>query len=422
MIISMSELLRTIAAALDVVEGDLLGASTNHAKRIAALSAAMGEKLGMNESEIFALTACALMHDSALTEYILSERPGDGQMQNMHLHCIYGQRNVEALPFTTSVEGFVLYHHEWADGSGPFKKREGEFPLGAQLIAISDMLDVSIHLQRLPTAELPALRAHIEARKGLQFTRAAAEAMLQVLDEPMLMSLRDDRINETVVRYMPRQRQDIRDHAIVRLAGVTARIIDYKSKFTRRHTVDIANRAWWMAGYYGMDEELRSHVYLAAALHDLGKLLVPTEILEKPGKLTDEEFAIIKRHARDTREMLMEVKGMEVIREWAANHHEMLNGSGYSLGLGADELDRVSRLLACVDIYQAVSELRPYHPARTHTETMPILYEMVKQGKLDQKIVEDLDRQMIAFEGRELPRPEGAVAFPDGAGDASIEG
>lgn len=366
--ICMDELLRTIGSALDAVEGDLLGASTHHGKRIATLCAAMGRSLGLGEDEQFAVSACALLHDNALTEYILSERPGAGQEHNMRLHCEYGQRNAQAMPFRSPVTGFILYHHEWADGSGPFGKREGEYPLGAELIAISDMLDVSLHLQRLPEEELPALRESIAARAGTQFTRRAAGAMLDILDVEMLRSLRDESILLTVADTMPCQFVDIQDEAIVRLAGVTARIIDYKSRFTRRHTVEIADRAWHMAGVYGMSEEERAHVYLAAALHDLGKLFVPTEVLEKPGQLTEEEFAVIKSHVYWTREMLRQVSGFETICEWAANHHEKLDGSGYPLGYGADRLDFVSRLLACVDVYQAVSEERPYHPARTRRD------------------------------------------------------
>jgi HD-GYP domain-containing protein (c-di-GMP phosphodiesterase class II) len=178
--IRMDRLIQAVAVALDIVESDLLGASTNHGKRIAVLCSLMGRELGLDIEEIKTITTCALFHDNALTEFILSERPGYGQKLNFSHHCISGQRNVETLPFTTDVEGLILYHHEQADGKGPFGKREGEFPLGAQLIAIADMVDVDNHIQRVAQQDLPLLKKEIQSQSGKLYTKTAAEAMLAV--------------------------------------------------------------------------------------------------------------------------------------------------------------------------------------------------------------------------------------------------
>lgn len=408
MTIRLDALLRCIAAALDAVEIDLLGASTNHGKRIATLCIAMGRHLGMKDSALLSLSSCALLHDSALTEYILSERPGKEQALNLRLHCRLGQRNAEALPCPgdcTDISGYVLYHHEQADGKGPFGKKEGEFPLGAAIIAIADMLDVQTHLQRLPLEDLPALRLRIEAERGTRYTGPAADAMLAVLDEEMLLSLRDENIHQTVTAATPPWVLAVQDRGMMDIADMVARIIDYKSTFTRKHSVQIANKAYWMSGVYGFEPEKRAQVYLAASLHDLGKLYMPTEILEKSGKLDDEEFRVVQSHVRWTQELLRGVQGMETICDWASHHHEKLDGSGYSDGLDRDELDFVSRMIACLDIYQAVTEERPYHPVRSHEEGMAILRAMASDGKIDRAIVADLDREMAPFPGGDVPHP-----------------
>ncbi|MDR2136738.1 MAG: hypothetical protein LBO68_00490, partial [Synergistaceae bacterium] len=145
--IRINQLIKAIATALDIVEGELLGASTHHGKRITVLSAAMGRELGLDEDHLSAVATCALFHDNALTEHIFAER--EGNFPSMHLHCERGQRNVEMLPFGVDVSGYILYHHECADGSGVFGKKEGEYPLGAELIAISDMIDIDNHLETL---------------------------------------------------------------------------------------------------------------------------------------------------------------------------------------------------------------------------------------------------------------------------------
>jgi HD-GYP domain-containing protein (c-di-GMP phosphodiesterase class II) len=327
----------------------------------------------------------------------------------MKLHCEYGQRNAEAFLGSRDVGGFVLYHHERADGSGPFGKKEGEFPLGAEIIAIADMLDVTHHLQTVSPRALADIRKQIAEESGTKYTRRAAEAMLAVLDADMLSRLRDDRILETVEQTIPPWPMDIEDLSVFRIADLAARIIDYKSVFTKRHSVQVANKAWLMGGYYKYDKISQARLYLAAALHDLGKLATPSAILEKPGKLTDEEFAVIKDHVRLTEEILKDVSGFERVCAIAAGHHEKLDGTGYHSGKDADEIAFDARIVACLDIYQAVSETRPYHAGRSHAETMPILYDMAQKGFIDARIVRDLDEVMAVYSNADAPPPHFAV-------------
>jgi len=396
----MDELIQAIAVAFEIVESKLLGASNNHGKRIAVLCSLMGKKLGMDTEELKTVTTCALFHDNALTEYILSERGSDNVKGiNLKLHCVYGQRNIETLPFKSDVSDLILYHHEQADGGGLFGKKEGEFPLGAELIAIADMVDVTYHLQRVPVLDLQSLRKEIAEQCGKLYTKRAVDLMLEILDKDALISLRDENIAKTTATLIPAWEVDIEDEALLSLATLTARIIDYASQFTRKHSVQIAERVWEMCDYYGYDSELRARIYLAAALHDLGKVDIPTEILEKPDRLTDDEFETIKSHVRGTYDMLKGITGFEEICKWATNHHEKLDGSGYCFGKAADELDFASRLIACADIYQAVSEERPYHPARSHDETMLVMRDIANKGLIDSKIVEDFDivMEQMAF-------------------------
>ncbi|MFP3153245.1 HD domain-containing protein [Lachnospiraceae bacterium ZAX-1] len=390
MTIRMDRLVRSIAVALDIVEGELLGATTNHGKRIATLCTIMARRFGLPELYISELTTCALFHDSALTE-----------SEAMPCHCEIGQRNIELLPMKTDVSGFVLYHHEHADGSGVFGKHEGEYPLGAELIAISDMLDVEYHLQRAQNLEV----LHRRVEQDPRFTKRASEAMLPVLNNVVMEMLRDENIDETATWLIPMWNIDAKDAALIKVSQLFAHIIDYKSKFTRVHTDQIANRAWLMGEYYGYTLEQKVQLYLAAALHDIGKLATPTEILEKPGKLTDEEFIIIKRHVLHTQEILKGVEGLEEISAWAGNHHEKLDGTGYPQGLKSSSLDFNSRLLACIDIYQAVSEARPYHAQRAHEETMPIMYQMAERGFIEPVIVRDMDEAMKPYSMLEMPKP-----------------
>jgi len=404
--VRMDSLIRSISTALDIVEGDLVGASTNHGKRIAVLCAKMGKLLGKTTEEITALTVCALLHDSALTEYILSEKT-DGNELAIKRHCEIGQRNADALCFNTNIKDFVLYHHERADGKGPFGLREGEGPFEAELIAIADSIDVAHHLQRLEPDNLPVIRNIISQESGKRYSKKASQTMLEILDWPTILSLKDDVIKETEASFISPWTVDIQTDTVFGLAAFISEIIDFKSGFTHRHSTQIANKAWCMGKYYKYEPHELAELYLAASLHDLGKLAVPTEILEKPAKLTDEEYEIIKTHVRLTWELLSEIEGFETICKWASNHHEKLDDSGYPFGRKSSELDFNSKLLACLDIYQAISEERPYHPGRNHADTIKMLYEMADTGKIDRDITKDIDIALAPYDGKDLPPPNG---------------
>jgi len=406
MTIRMDSLIKTITAALDTVEKELIGASTNHGKRIAVLCAKMGNLLGKNTEEILGLTNCALLHDNALTEYLLVLREGGHYDSTMKNHCEIGQRNVDSLLINSNIKDFILYHHERADGKGAYGIREGEGPVEAELIAAVDSIDVAYHLQTLQADKIDSVRQSIKDDAGKKYSKIAAEAMLEIMNLPTIESLRDDVINKTVETFLPAWVLNIEDKVVLNFVNFITRIIDYKSSFTKRHSIAIANMAWYMGGYYNYNQEERSKLYLAAALHDLGKLETPTEILEKPGKLTDEEFLIIKDHVYKTWALLKDINEFEDICAWASNHHEKLNGTGYPFGKKADVLDFNSRLLACIDIYQAVSEKRPYHPQRDLNSVLEIMYKMADNGGIDRNIVNDISIAMLPYDSKEVPPPE----------------
>ena len=102
------------------------------------------------------------------------------------------------------------------------------------------------------------------------------------------------------------------------VADFFAKIVDYKSSFTSRHSIGVAEKASLLAKYMGYDSITVQKMYLAGALHDIGKMAVGNEILEKPDKLTDDEFSKMKNHAGYTYLILSEVNDFEDIRDWAA--------------------------------------------------------------------------------------------------------
>lgn len=140
---------------------------------------------------------------------------------------------------------------------------------------------------------------------------------------------------------------------------------------------------------------------MAGALHDIGKMAIGNDILEKPGRLTEEEFSRMKNHAGYTYMILSEVKDFDEVRDWAALHHEKLDGTGYPFGKKAEELNEPERLMACVDIYQALTEARPYKLGMSHDKACSILEDMVQKGWIDAAVTDKL-RSCFEVGGRDM--------------------
>jgi len=113
----------------------------------------------------------------------------------------------------------------------------------------------------------------------------------------------------------------------------------------------------------GLDEETVTGVRVASLLHDVGKITVPTEILSKPGRLSEVEFQLIRTHPQASHDVLHGIEFPWPVAEVALQHHERLDGSGYPRGLAGDEIILEARILAVADVVEAMASHRPYRPA-----------------------------------------------------------
>lgn len=392
-----TELLLALSYALDCVERDLLGVATHHGKRVAYLCVRMGERAGLDTWQLSDLAACAVLHDNALTEYIQAEYLSSGELQpqlrgkKLGIHCSFGERNVKQFPFFGDVENVILYHHENADGSGPFGRKAEEVPFYAALVHLADQVDAAFHLNRLSAEKYEKVAAYLRKHTGRLFAPREVELFFAACSEEALRELSDARIDGALRGALTYFDATYTPSRLMHLAGIFARIIDYKSTFTSLHSMGIAHKAEQMGIFYRYDEETRAKLFLAGAFHDIGKLVVDVKILEKPGALTEDEFEQIKEHARQSWRILSSVRGFEDIARWGALHHEKLDGSGYPFGYQAAQLGFMERLMACLDIYQALREDRPYKKGFTHEKALAILRQMAAAGAIDAGIVEDVD-------------------------------
>lgn len=165
------------------------------------------------------------------------------------------------------------------------------------------------------------------------------------------------------------------------------------------HSMLVAGYALTFAGVLGLSPQEQGTLGLAALLHDVGKVVVPLAILDKPGKLTDEEMEIIRQHPAKSRELLQGQPGiLDDVVDIAAHHHEYLDGSGYPDGLKGSEISRGVRMLTICDIYAALTEKRAYKPALSPRQAYGLLVDM--GAKIDQDLLKTF--RQVAFEAERV--------------------
>lgn len=392
-------LLGACSYALDCVEAELAHVTSNHAKRVAYMSVCMAEKMQLSKEELQDLTVCALLHDNALTQYIQEELKGEmvttddkEKVQGVGIHCLLGEENMKKLPFHTDVKNVILYHHENADGSGPFGKKWNEIPVFARIIHLCDLLDRASRAQNAPEKDVcQRAEEFLTKVKGAIVDDVCIETFRSAFSKEAFLALDSDDLESRLWSKVPRTKKELSFSQIKSLAEFFARIVDYKSPFTSTHSIGVAQSAEKLTRFMGFDEETAEKMYLAGALHDIGKAAIGNEILEKPDRLTDDEFAVMKHHAAYTYYILSGIDGFDEMRDWAAFHHERLDGSGYPFGKTAAQLNTQERIMACVDIYQALTEDRPYKKGMPHEKACQILKNMAEKGWLDASIVAQVD-------------------------------
>jgi HD-GYP domain-containing protein (c-di-GMP phosphodiesterase class II) len=170
-------------------------------------------------------------------------------------------------------------------------------------------------------------------------------------------------------------------------AKVVANIIDYRSRFTSTHSSGVAAVALELTTISGFSERECKMMEIAGFLHDLGKLAVSNDILEKNGALTYEEVNEMRKHTYFTYVALNKIKGLEHISTWAAYHHEKLNGNGYPFHVKGEDFPKLARIMAVADIVTAITEDRPYRLGMKSEEAVKILTNMVENGAIDKGTV-----------------------------------
>jgi putative two-component system response regulator len=167
-----------------------------------------------------------------------------------------------------------------------------------------------------------------------------------------------------------------------------ANALDAKDSYTRGHSERVAHYAEALGGAMGLSREERHRLARAGLLHDIGKIGIPLEYLQKPGKLTTEEYEIVKLHPSIGYDICKPLKTMLPLLSLIRGHHERLDGRGYPDGLKADQITLPLRCLSIADVYDALTSDRAYRRALPRPQALKILREEASLGMWDLRVID----------------------------------
>ncbi len=383
--VNMYDLLLCVSNALDLSTPSLV----THHQRVAYLSFTIANELKLPLEDQKNVYSAAIIHDfGALTvdEKIAIAR---NKHDNLNRHAFIGADITSNFAPLKKVSKIIKYHHlPWNYGEGKYYMGD-PVPYTSHIINFSDTVCNLIKSDVNVLSQVQAILSSLDERKGSVFDPELVDFFkelsrkeyiwLDIMSKNPVHNLNNI---DTLLLYQ----LEIDD--IIDLTNIFSYLIDFRSEFTAVHSAGVATVARRLAQLCNLSENECKMMLIAGHLHDLGKLAVDSDILDKPGKLTGEEYNVIRSHTYYTYQLLRTIPQLNTIRDWAAFHHEKLDGTGYPFHLDRQSLSIGSRVMAVADIFSAITENRPYRKGMSKEKTIKVLRSLVDSQAIDGKIVD----------------------------------
>jgi HD-GYP domain-containing protein (c-di-GMP phosphodiesterase class II) len=291
----------------------------------------------------------------------IMQNGGDIARELIDTRCHRGADIARKMRFSNDVADAIQNLDEHWDGTGLPEYRAGEaIPLFSRIALVTQVADVFY-----ASSGPQAAAKEIQARSGTWFDPAVAAAFDAASSLPSFWpGLIAPDLQQRLLTLEPAQGLRLADEDYLDdIAQAFAGVIDSKSPFTHHHSERVTFYADIIAEELGLTLQHRRWLGRAALLHDIGKLGVSTSILDKPGKLDADEWAIMKTHPAITERVLERIGPFQHFAAIAGAHHERIDGKGYPKGLAGKEIPLETRILSVADVYDALTAKRPYREA-----------------------------------------------------------
>lgn len=401
--IKLFDMVLCFSRALDLMHPKI----SDHHLRVAYIACCVAEELGFTLMEIQNVLIAGALHDvgtasSALKLNILDHALNSYRLdhaelpEDIHSHGFEGFELMQHFPPFAQAASAIRFHHvEWDFGRG--SEFAGEpVPLVASILHLADRVAVMPVTERHSLEQAAGIREAVAADAGKWFMPEVVAAFQEAsTPESFWLDLTSPHKEAIIRNRFGGHEIELDLGALHELAKVFGKIIDYRSPFTAMHSSGVAAVAERLGQRLGFSSTKRSSLKVAGYLHDIGKLAVPPEILDKPEKLTTEEMLVVKQHPYFTFQILSMVPGLEEINTWASLHHERLDLHGYPFR--AREIPLGSRIIAVADIFTAITEDRPYRRGMGRARSIEVLDQMALNKAIDGEIVALLSNDYDEF-------------------------
>jgi HD-GYP domain-containing protein (c-di-GMP phosphodiesterase class II) len=372
-----------VSSLSDIV--DLVSPARNsHHKKVAYIACNIALEMNLPANGIQDIVLAAMLHD--IGAFSLGEKikmlAFELQENESYQHAFLGYKLLKGFKPLTDAATLIRYHHM------DFNPSRHDIPVGSYIIHLADRVSILFDdnceiLEQIPEIIQKIMPSYRKFHPDVFAAFYRLTKLEYIWIEASLPSF------GTVLMKKICCSKDIIDLETLRsFAQIIAQMIDFRSKFTATHSSGVAAVARELTGISGFSDRECKQMEIAGLLHDLGKLAVPNDILEKNGTLCKEEFNEIKKHTYYTYAVLSRVNGLEDIASLAAYHHERQDGTGYPFHVQGGDFSRPARFMVVADIVTALTEDRPYRPGMDREQASEVLFSLAENGGVDKGIAE----------------------------------
>lgn len=358
----------------------------NHHLQVSYIAINIGKEMGFSAEQLEQIFIASMFLDVGTTSLRTRLELMEFERQEPSAHAFLGYLLLKGFSPFQNIANFVKYHHvPWKEGRG--LEIDGQrIPLESHILHLADRIAVLVKGKQNILARKAEIIEKIRHFSGERFAPELVEIFAQ-------LSRKENFWLDLVSHYLPEVLKNLLElpflnkKQLIEFSIVLSKMVDFKSPYTASHSAGVATVAEMLGKFMGFSEREYKMLKVAGFLHDIGKIMVPSEILEKPGRLSDYEFNFIKAHSYHTYRILENIQNLESIPQWAGFHHERLNGSGYPFHLDGDSLSLGARIMAVADVFTAITEGRPYREEVPKKKVMGILIKLMQKGAFDENVV-----------------------------------
>ena len=390
--VKLADLMSCIFHALELISPLF----ARHHNQVAYISQRICESMGLNEKETLDIALAASLHDIGAISLEQSIDDLRFETEYIHEHSIVGALFLEHFQPLAHLAPLIRYHHIHYTHWQPATWHPGgkiQVPMGSYIIYLADRVSVMLNEGRDVLPQQKKIVDYVRGKRGKAFHPGCVDALLDIMGpEYFLLDTISQSSRDVTARLFRGKTMELDEKTVLSWTRFLSRIVDFRSPINAKHSSGVAASASVLAGLAGFSERECHLMLMAGYLHDLGKLSVPTAILEKKGPLNAHERAIINGHTYYTYRILKYVKEFDTLARWAAFHHERLDGSGCPFRIPGSSLPLGSQIMAVADIFSALNEERSYRPAMEKNKILDIMYEMVRDRAINGDLVRLLEK------------------------------